>query len=758
MERLIGFFLVVALLAGCSAPEPGSDIIDLDKGWRIMTGDDMAWAEPELDDSDWLKIDPHKRWESQDIESLEAYDGYAWYRIRFRLPEELLKKSYFGEQIQFSIGRVDDTEQTFLNGALLGQNGDLAAPGSTPGKFEGDPEAYAIERNYVIDADDPRLKWGKVNVLALRVNDHGGGGGLNNPDPTVSMVDIKDFLELDVHSDPFDMIGDHYSKNVRFINRHETAAFEGAFTVKITSNSNGSEIYRNTDKIIVPEQGRFDYVISFSAPQTESYRVEYIYDVDGSHYPVYKTQGAPYILTPPAPEEPVIHGPEVFGVRAGHPILYTIPASGVRPMQFAVEDLPEGVTVDSLTGFIRGSRRQEGDYTVTLVASNNLGEDRKTFTIKVGDNIQLTPPMGWNSWNCWGLSVSDEKVRSSARAMAESGLVNFGWSFMNIDDGWEASERTSRGELLSNEKFPDMKALSEYVHSLGLKLGIYSSPGPLTCGGYLGSYRHEYQDARTWAEWGIDYLKHDWCSYRTIAASETDLEELQRPYLIMRDALDRVDRDIVYSLCQYGMGDVSSWGADVGGDLWRTTGDIVDTWESLTTIGFSQHTHSEHAAPGRFNDPDMMIVGWVGWGPNLHPTRLTADEQYTHVSLWCLLSAPLLLGNDLARLDDFTMNLLTNHEVLAINQDALCDQADRVYNQDSLQVWVKELSDGSHAVGFFNMDETIREAPLPLKDFGFNGTYMVRDLWRQMDVGEADEEVNLHIYPHGVYLVKLTEV
>jgi len=287
--------------------------------------------------------------------------------------------------------------------------------------------------------------------------------------------------------------------------------------------------------------------------------------------------------------------------------------------------------------------------------------------VKSGDLIALTPPLGWNSWNAWGLSVDDEKVRAAADAFVDNGLADHGWTFINIDDGWEAPERLPDGSITGNEKFPDFKNLSDYVHSKGLKLGIYSGPGPMTCGGYLASYQHEYQDAATWAKWGIDYIKYDWCSYRNIA-KDNSLEELQKPYILMRKALDAVNRDIVYSLCQYGMGDVWKWGADVGGNLWRTTGDIRDTWASMSGIGFRQDKMSPFASPGHWNNPDMLVVGWVGWGPNLHPTRLTPDEQYTHISLWALLSAPLLIGCDLTRLDDFTLNLLTNDEVLG--QDA----------------------------------------------------------------------------------------
>src|SRR5437868_29023 len=216
---------------------------------------------------------------------------------------------------------------------------------------------------------------------------------------------------------------------------------------------------------------------------------------------------------------------------------------------------------------------------------------------------------------------------------------------MNIDDGWEADARNANGEIVANKKFPAMKKTGDWLHSNGLKFGIYSSPGPKTCGGYLGSYGHERQDANTYASWGIDYLKYDWCSYGDIHdKKDSSVESFKKPYEVMSNALRQQNRDIVYSLCQYGMMKVWQWGGAVNGNSWRTTDDITDTWQSMSNIGFEQNMIAGYSTPGRWNDPDMMVVGQLGWGDQLHPTRLTPDEQYTHVSLWCLLSAPLLIG------------------------------------------------------------------------------------------------------------------
>jgi alpha-galactosidase len=476
-----------------------------------------------------------------------------------------------------------------------------------------------------------------------------------------------------------------------------------------------------------------------------------------------------YILTPPVSESPQINGPSVYGATPGRPFLYRIPVTGRKPMSFSARNLPEFLQIDVSTGVITGITPDSGTYKINFVVKNAIGEARKEFRIISGKGIALTPPMGWNSWNCWGLSVDDQKVRAAADAFISSGLADHGWVYINIDDGWEAPERTKKGELLTNEKFPDMNALSGYIHSLGLKLGIYSSPGPYTCGGFLGSYEHEKQDAATWAGWGIDYLKYDWCSYRQVALNDS-LPELQKPYFLMRDMLNKADRDIIYSLCQYGMGNVWEWGAQVGGNLWRTTGDITDTWESMAGIGFDQDKCSPYAGPGKWNDPDMLVVGQVGWGPDLHPSRLTPDEQYTHISLWCLLSAPLLIGCDLSQLDDFTLNLLTNDEVLAINQDELGKQAKRIRQEMGFEIWAKPLADGSLVVGMFNtglrsaVDAFNWEGGMPKmtltvkwSELGISGVYKVRDVWRHQDVGQFGGVYTAEVPFHGVKLVKLTK-
>jgi len=493
---------------------------------------------------------------------------------------------------------------------------------------------------------------------------------------------------------------------------------------------------------------------------------------------------APFILTPAAPATPRINGASVFGVRPGSPFLFTIPATGDRPMAFSAKNLPRGLKLDIQTGHITGVLKKKGEFIVTLGAKNALGAAEKKFRIVCGDQMALTPPMGWNSWNCFAGAVSEEKVKSAAEAMVKSGLINHGWTYINVDDYWQNHRdskdptlqgpfRDTNGFIVPNSRFPDMKDMAEFIHDLGLKAGLYSSPGPWTCGGCAASWLHEEQDAQTYAKWGFDYLKYDWCSYGTIASggdpsakdiplwgkTATNDAGAVYPYAVMGKFLREQNRDIVFSLCQYGMADVWKWGGSVNGNCWRTTGDITDSWHSMSKIGFNQDPAAPYAQPGNWNDPDMLIVGEVGWGKT-HPTRLTPDEQYTHISLWCLLSAPLLIGCDMTKLDDFTLSLLENDEVLAIDQDELGKEATCVIKDGDLRIYEKELADGGRALGFFNLGS--EPAKLEFKDFAtlsLTGVQHVRDLWRQKDLTNVDAAngiLPLTIPAHGVVLYKLT--
>ncbi len=472
----------------------------------------------------------------------------------------------------------------------------------------------------------------------------------------------------------------------------------------------------------------------------------------------------PYILTPKAPHTPRINGPVVLGARPGREFVWRIPATGDRPMAFSAEILPSTLKLDPVTGVVSGTTPNAGTYTIRFGAKNRLGEDHRDIRLTVGDRIALTPPMGWNSWNCFATAVDDAKVRLAADAFVKAGLVDHGWQYVNIDDCWSViphsndpvlggPTRNEDGTIRTNKKFPDMKSLTTYIHSMGLRAGIYSSPGPTTCGGYTSTYGHELQDAQQWANWGFDYIKYDWCSYSEILKPE-GLDNLQKPYKDMQAALAQVNRDIVYSLCQYGMGDVWKWGESVNGNCWRTTGDIGDSWSSMSSIGFSQDGHEKYAGPGHWNDPDMLVVGWVGWGPQLHPTRLTPSEQYTHITLWSLLSAPLLIGCDLTKLDDFTLNLLTNDEVLAVDQDPLGQPAHRVSAKEGIEVWARPLADGTKAVGLFNRNDEATTVVFRPSEVGLPGSHLIRDLWRQKGLGSFSE-VMFTIRAHGCELLKV---
>ena len=458
------------------------------------------------------------------------------------------------------------------------------------------------------------------------------------------------------------------------------------------------------------------------------------------------------VIEPTSPI-PSIHGPRHVGTTPGRPFLFLIPATGAGPLRFSAQGLPPGLKLDRDTGIISGRLEKAGSYDVALTVKGPSGTGTRELAIEGGvHRLALTPPMGWNSWNVWAGEVDDAKVRAAADAMVTSGLAGHGFQYVNIDDTWEGN-RNATGEIQTNRKFPDMKDTAEYVHSKGLKLGIYSSPGPKTCAGFEASYKHEIQDANTYAKWGVDYLKYDWCSYGGIAKNNS-LEELKKPYEVMRNALWEADRDIVFSLCQYGMGEVWKWGDEVGGNCWRTTGDINDSWGSLHGIYSSQDGHEKNAGPGHWNDPDMLVVGSVGWG-NPHPSHLTPNEQVLHISMWCLLASPLLIGCDMSKMDTFTIALLSNDEALDVNQDPLGKAAGRVSMKNGLEVWARKLYDGTTAVGLVNSTVQAATVTAEWSDIGLNGSHPVRDLWLHKNVGSFENSYAVEVPAHGCVLLKI---
>jgi alpha-galactosidase len=450
-----------------------------------------------------------------------------------------------------------------------------------------------------------------------------------------------------------------------------------------------------------------------------------------------------------------IHGPLVYGASVGRPFFYQIPATGEGTIEYNAQGLPAGLTIDPRTGSITGTLLKAGKTNVQLSIRAAGHVAVRDLTIVAGDRpLALTPPLGWNSWNVWARAVDAEKIRQAADWMVKTGLAAHGYQYINIDDAW-MGERNAKGEIQPNERFDDMRALADYVHARGLKIGLYSSPGPLTCQSLPGSFQHEKQDAETYAKWGYDYLKYDMCSYRGKINDPGSREEQEKPYRIMGDALRSLPRDIVFSLCQYGQAGVSEWGPKVGGQAWRTTGDIRDSWESMSAQGFGQNGLEKWAHPGAWNDPDMLVIGVLGWGVEPHQTRLTPNEQLTHITLWSMLSSPLLLGCDLSKLDKFQIDLLTNDEVLDVNQDPLGRQAARRSQDGSLEVWSKPMADGSLAVGLFNRGVASARVTAKWADLGLSEKRLVRDLWQRRDLGSFADAFSAEVPSHGAVLVKV---
>jgi alpha-galactosidase len=474
--------------------------------------------------------------------------------------------------------------------------------------------------------------------------------------------------------------------------------------------------------------------------------------------------GQSNIRTPAAPAAPRVNGPAIFGVRPGTPFLYKIPATGNGTLQYAANNLPAGLAVDPSSGMITGSLTTPGEYDVTLQVSNSAGVGSKDFRIEVGSTIQLTPALGWNSWNCWGNTVTEAKVLTAAQAMASSGLINYGWSYVNTDDGWQAPRGGAYNALQGNANYPDMQGMVNQIHQLGLKSGVYSTPwmqsyagfpggssnnpqGAFTTGHSIGTYHFAQNDAAQWAAWGVDYLKYDWYP--------NQLAETQE----MANALQTSGRNIVFSLSnRMPLANIGAI-APVASS-WRTTSDISDSWSSISSIGFNQSAWTSYSSPGHFNDMDMLVVGYVGWGATQHPTSLTSDEQYTELSLWSLESSPLLLGNDLTRMDAFTMNLLTNREVLAVDQDPLGRAAvlasDVTVGGNELRVYVKTMEDGSKVVGLFNLGSTAGTVTANWSSLGISGSQEVRDLWRQIEKGRFNASFSAAVASHGSELFSIS--
>ena len=728
MKRYISTLLLV-LIIGLSQVA-GAQCVSIESA-RFCPQDNPAWQQPDFDDSTWDVLRLDSEW---DLQGVKLYNSFAWYRLHVVIPSSL--KDKLTGQIVLNIGPVDDCDETYFNGHLVGKTG------TTPEDPEGYDGDWQRERRYLSDAS--WVRWDRDNVIAVRVYNAEGEGGFYKRAAYIEKPGLADYVSLTV-------TGKDGQADAVLNSTRKTG---GKLTATVRDGETGKVLQTKHWNVKLDQKKSF----TASMPLKGSSRVVYSYEDSSFGETLEKNFSNPYILTPPAPATPRYNGAAVFGVRPGSPVIFRLAFSGEKPMKYSVEGLPEGVVLDPDKGVLSGSCAVKGNYPLVFTATNAKGSARAEFTLKVGDQIALTPPMGWNSWNCWGLSVSQEKVMASAAALLNRGLADYGYCYMNIDDAWEAAERNPDGTIAANEKFPDMKGLSDWLHANGLKMGIYSSPGDRTCGGYLGSLDHEEQDAKTWNDWGVDYLKYDWCGYAKVFNPSNDHSTAAylRPYVKMQQYLREQPRDIFYSLCQYGMANVWEWGAFIDANSWRTTGDINDTWASLYSIGFQQQAGLHpYAGPGHWNDPDMLVVGKVGWSSNLWDSRLTPDEQYTHISLWSLLASNLLIGCPLDQIDDFTFNLLCNNEVNAVNQDILGHQAHRDVVEDGLQIWSRDLYDGSHAVGIFNLRES--SAIIRLEDvlgsIGLQAEW-ARDLWRQKDIPTAAEYL---IPSHGVLYVRLNQ-
>ena len=505
-----------------------------------------------------------------------------------------------------------------------------------------------------------------------------------------------------------------------------------------------------------------------------------------------KTQIRIAEVTPGDQGEVAIPGPSIFGASVGKPFSYTISATGERPVRFGAEGLPEGLRLDPATGGITGTAQQEGDSKVLLRAENRHGKAEREFTIAIGRGLALTPPMGWNSWNAWRRWVDAAKVRSAAQELVKTGLAARGYTYVNIDSCWQGRRGGLHGAIQPNGKFPDIESLAAYIHSLGLKFGVYSTPwtvpwgctakqaeeewnGPgligcssgdpdpeykvrsLSGGQYVGMVKHEAQDMAQWVEWGVDFLKYDW--------TPTDSKSLERMGRLAKEAA----RDVVVSICT----DARLVDADsitVWADMWRGLPDTDDDWSSVVkNVFLLEDSQIEdwrlHVGPGSWNDLDMLALGpQFESSAKCRPNRLSPDEQIMSMTAWALYPSPLILSCDLSALSDFELRLFANEEVIAVNQDVLgkpavrfCERREQSLQaaqpQHNARIWVRPLAGGSVAIGFFNLAERSDMLSIDLRDLGLSGSIGVRNLWERRDIGRVEDQLSIEVPAHGAQLV-----
>lgn len=504
------------------------------------------------------------------------------------------------------------------------------------------------------------------------------------------------------------------------------------------------------------------------------------------------------ILTPAPADYPVINGPKIYGARPGKKFIYRIPCQGKRPIEFKVEELPAGLTLDTEAGIIYGiSPAEAGEYNMTFVAQNQVGQATRSFKLVIGDKLALTPLTGWNSWGGHMVAVSDRIIRRAADIFVQRGLADVGFQYIGIDDCWtidtsdkinmvidgKPSERRfdgldyrqllegtrdARGDILTNDRFPDMKALTDYVHGYGLKMGIYSSPGELTCQKYPGSRHHEKQDASRYAAWGFDLLKYDQCGPGSALLRKKRKENPDYKYADfwkpMADYLQMQDRDIVYNLCQYGWDDPWTWAPAIDIQTWRTGGDLNHHVEEYFEQGVRLATTlRQYSKPGQWSDPDFMYLGKIrDFKDKTAPSKaipLSTNQQYQYVTLWSVIAAPFFLSCDIEAIDDFTVGLMANAGVVNINQDELGYVGRVIRDENDQVVIVKQLADGARAVAIFNTNPK-EEALVHLDwdELGHCCEQEVYDVWRGKDLGMQKVGMTVRLSPNGVAYFIVREV
>lgn len=463
--------------------------------------------------------------------------------------------------------------------------------------------------------------------------------------------------------------------------------------------------------------------------------------------------------------KPRINAPFIVGNYPSTPFLFAIPTSGERPAQWKAKNLPSGLILDSSTGIIHGVIKQEGKYDVKITVINKLGKCTKNITFVIGNNVALTPPMGWNSWNTFGLNLNEQLIKETADAIVNSGMRALGYVYVNIDDTWQLKERAKDGHIqIDTKKFPNgIKALADYLHKRGLKLGIYSDAAEYTCAGVCGSLGYETNDANDFAKWGVDLLKYDYCGAPSV--QDTAIAR----YTAMGKALRATDRTIIYNICEWGQLQPWLWAKKAGGHYWRTTWDIRDNWytpnysggsNGVLNIADKTSSLGEYAGPGGWNDPDMLIVGINGNSQTINNGAEKygcSETQYrSHMSLWCMMSSPLLCGNDLRKMDKATLTTLMNPEIIAINQDPLGKQAQRAVCNDKYEIWIKPLADGSHAIACLNKESISAKINISFNELSLPNELSFRDIWEHQNIGKKKVGFIVKALPYEckVFIVK----